>query len=1631
MQRVTKFLIGVFCLAWWSINAQLSLGDIAFTGYNSDNGGEFSFVLLTDLTAGNNISFTDRGWLAAGGFSSGFGETTITWTAGEDMTCGTQIAIVGLTATNDGGFVNGTVTGTALSLGVIGDQIFAYSGLEPTSGDQSTFVAAMQNSGTGWQADATAALFSAKPTIFTDGDNSFVVATHSDNGRYDCSFLASTDPAILRANVHNDANWNYNNGTPYALPVCAFSCADLRPQITCFNDTTIYVTPGQCSASFTFADPVCTLYCTGVTISRTDVTGLNSGDIFPIDTTTLIWTASGPNGDSVCSFDVVVFDNEDPQVLCPSDTTVYVDNVSCEVLMTGVEPLYSDNCAGATLNQIDATGLSDGDAFPIGDYMLIYEIEDASSNAVFCAYTVSIMDTFAPTIICPNDTSIWSTTTDCSFAVNYTHPITNDNCTLVDTTSSHNPGDIFNVGITTVNYAITDPGGSVATCSFDVTILDTVPPVLICPDTVPVNALGVCQGQVQDFNAGFIIATDPCSAVTITQDITAGILFNVDTTVVVTASDVLMNSSTCSIVLIVNDITDPAFTLCPDTVKVVPLTTCGSDVGDATAEVTYTDNCAINTISQNPVLGTSFTIDTNVVVTVTDVAGNSNTCNIIYSVDPLGAASSLICPDSVELFIDGTCSATVPDLESAVTFTLGCNASSYTYNQDIAIGSALNIDSIANLSFATDQGENLNCAVQLYITDTLTPSVICPNDTTIYTSALSCDANWIANNPVVLNSCFATTITDNINGTGDASGIYSTGIHNVTWTIANTNGFNALCNITLSVDDTLAPIITCPADISVSPQLTCDTNLAIVPPTILENCQLATLVNDYNMTADASDLYSAGNTLVTYTVTDTSGNMAQCSFNVIVSDTNAPVFTNCPNDTLITAQGLGVCGEQFVFGLNATDNCAVAPALTITDMDTTTFNSGDLFPIGEYLFAYEASDGVNTSTCSFVLTVQDTTLPAITCPNVVVHDVPSACQDSISWVDPVISDACFDTLIVSRVDVTGINNNSLVSSGNYTLEFMVADGYGNDSVCQTSFTIADTSAPSIICPNDTAVNVNAWVCGVILDLPDPIVNDSCSVASFARTDALLINEGDTITMGTYTFEYTATDVGGNTASCSFNFDVVDTIGPMIQCQDTLEFYASANTCEAEVVFSDPIILESCATVAFNRTDTTGILSGDTLSNGLYELMYEAMDEHGNTSSCSYYLRVRDSLQITCPGDQTVCSGGIVFTAPTVDFTCVGVADTMELGPQQGDLLVNGNFLKYYEFTDSAGGVATCMFVIQVQDISATFNAGPDILVCDTGRVDLQAIGTGSWSLLQGFLNIVDMNDPNTMVNNIVADTNILLWSGMGSCGPVSDTLMVINLVDTIPPFAGVDSLVCSVPFNLYADTVLAENEIGYWTHSSLIALDDDSAANAQVISATLGVHELVWNIVSPCGIQSDTVYITVDMRPQLLAFEFVEEVLGANVTLDLNVSGATSYEWTPIDGLDNATHANPEATVDSAITYTLIAQSTFGCADTGVYLIDILLEDEVLDTSNIIMNLISPNSDGLNDVWDLSNLTNNYDVKVQVINRWGLEVYSSDLYDNTWSGTFNGAVLPDGTYFYLIEYNGIKSKGPISIIRGK
>ena len=89
-----------------------------------------------------------------------------------------------------------------------------------------------------------------------------------------------------------------------------------------------------------------------------------------------------------------------------------------------------------------------------------------------------------------------------------------------------------------------------------------------------------------------------------------------------------------------------------------------------------------------------------------------------------------------------------------------------------------------------------------------------------------------------------------------------------------------------------------------------------------------------------------------------------------------------------------------------------------------------------------------------------------------------------------------------------------------------------------------------------------------------------------------------------------------------------------------------------------------------------------------------------------------------------------------------------------------------------------------------------------------------------------------------------------------------------------------------------------------------------------------------------------------------------------------------------------------------------------------------LSTINI-SNAFTPNEDGINDYWKISNIENYPGALVQVFSRYGQKVFESKGYAKPFDGTMNGKKLSPGVYYYIINLNTNCNvlSGSLTIIR--
>jgi hypothetical protein len=200
MKKFYKFLaIAFLSILSHNVHSQ-SPGDIAFTAINVDGDEDFAFVLLTNLSNGTEIYFTENNW--TGSAFSGTGEGQIKWTAGSDAYAGT-IVVVNNINTGSPTVSSGTLSNKAGSWGLSSSNegLYALSAAPATSyGSAPTFYASIHTDFSGSETISGTGLVSGTSSIDFDNDTDGVFFTGTRNGQ--------TSMSDYKTAINNTSNWN-------------------------------------------------------------------------------------------------------------------------------------------------------------------------------------------------------------------------------------------------------------------------------------------------------------------------------------------------------------------------------------------------------------------------------------------------------------------------------------------------------------------------------------------------------------------------------------------------------------------------------------------------------------------------------------------------------------------------------------------------------------------------------------------------------------------------------------------------------------------------------------------------------------------------------------------------------------------------------------------------------------------------------------------------------------------------------------------------------------------------------------------------------------------------------------------------------------------------------------------------------------------------------------------------------------------------------------------------------------------------------------------------------------------------------------------------------------------------------
>ncbi len=445
-------------------------------------------------------------------------------------------------------------------------------------------------------------------------------------------FKADGTPTVVEAEFTIPANLCVQTQVgPTVQP-----CSSTPPVLTCPAATTV-----SCANNVPAADPGSvgeTHDCPG------EVTIVHLGDVISNQTCTNRYTISRTylatdlcGNTASCSQSITVLDNTPPTLTCPANLTVSCASqvpAASTTAVTGV----SDACGGTVTVSILPDVISNQTCANRFTIIRTYVATDVCGNTASCSQNITVLDNTPPTLTCPANLTV-----SCASLV----PAANTNLVTGvsdacggTVTLSVLPDVITNQTCTnrfliTRTYRATDICGNSATCAQTITVLDNIPPTLICPASLTVS----CASLVPAANTNLVTGvSDACGgAVTVTvlpdaiTNQTCANRFTITRTYV--ATDVCGNAGTCTQTITVFDNTPPTIA-CPANLTVQ----CANLVPSVNVNnIVTSDNCTgsvivthVGDVISNQTCPNRFTLTRT--YRATDVCGNSATCAQVITV---------------------------------------------------------------------------------------------------------------------------------------------------------------------------------------------------------------------------------------------------------------------------------------------------------------------------------------------------------------------------------------------------------------------------------------------------------------------------------------------------------------------------------------------------------------------------------------------------------------------------------------------------------------------------------------------------------------------------------------------------------------------------------------------------------------------------------------------------------------------------------------------------------------------------------------------------------------------------------------------------------------------------------------
>ena len=370
------------------------------------------------------------------------------------------------------------------------------------------------------------------------------------------------------------------------------------------------------------------------------------------------------------------------------------------------------------------------------------------------------------------------------------------------------------------------------------------------------------------------------------------------------------------------------------------------------------------------------------------------------------------------------------------------------------------------------------------------------------------EAKSVTQNLVQLETPSVSDAVGVISIENDAPEVFSLGETIVNWTVTDVMRNISTIQQQVTLIDSTSPRVDIPEDIIIEASSMNENEVLLIEPEVFDEVKIQSLSND------APENFPLGETIVTWMVSDSSGNIAMSSQKVIVVDTTAPYFLLNP----ITLEATTSSGADTVLEIPQIND--------IQDVSITN-DAPDVFPFGETIVTWVATDqSGNQLTQTQSVNVIDTKKPIIL--------VPSDMEIEAIGIDTKIDD--LGELITEDIsEIDSVSNDAPESFplGETVVTWTATDTSGNTASDTQQIIIEDTIQPVITGPENIILEITD-VSGMYVDIGKASALDQVDNNPRISNDApVLFQLGDTIVT------WTAIDTSGNISLFFQTISVID------------------------------------------------------------------------------------------------------------------------------------------------------------------------------------------------------------------------------------------------------------------------------------------------------------------------------------------------------------------------------------------------------------------------------------------------------------------------------------------------------------